>query len=396
MIANTATIGVYRIRQDVNVDELIASLTGELKYSSIEFAELVQKKQEVKIRAFAKENHFFPEWVSMIRTYINGPTPFARSLKYDFIALIDCTSKNGQSQTFAFFGGSGYYHIADKLDKTFGIFVLECVFDPQLNGIKSVGEKGIVGDILASRRFYRRARPMAYEDDFAKYYQNIDIRLRDIQIRHGFPLFSGYRGEKMKPMISISGSASVEIRTKINFIELILLVRDLAELVTTEPPHIFNKTLIPLVDKKHKEQISRLNEKVFDKLVDFCFDPVKYPVDFDFCHRDFDSFFSSATCKFVFQCLTNTKGESIEPIEADDVYDLSNPHYIRELVKRMEKSVEYRNANDKRAFLKESLKSVRVNTSDDAGNPTTTGRLSDYLQQEIEEGGVSYFLLDNM
>jgi len=395
MIANTASIRVYRIRQDADVNELVTFLTGELRYSRIEFTELIQIRQGVEIHAFARPNRSVPDWVRMISSYVKSPVSPGGFLKYDFIALIDCKSKNGQQQRFAFFGGSGYHDVADKLDQTFGISVLECVFDSQLNGIKSVGEKGIGGDILASRRFYRRARPVAYEDDFAKYYQSIDVRLHDTQVKHGFPSFAAHRGEKLRTVISVSGSTSVEIRMKVNFIELILLVKDLAELVTTEPPRIFNKTLVPLDGKRDKEQISQLNNKVLDSFVDYCTDPVKYPVDFDFCHRDFDSFFGAATCELAIQGLTNTRGEGIEPIETEDVYELSSPRHIRELVKRIEKSMEYRNADDKRSFLIQALKSVRVVTSDESGNPTTTGRLIEYIQQELEDAGVSYFLLDN-
>jgi len=395
MITNTANVRVYRIRQDVDLNELISFLISEMEYNQIEFTDLIQETQGVKIQAFARNNTLSPDWVGMIKPYLKRPMPLAGFFKYDFITFIITKSKNQESHTFAFFSGAGYHQVSEKLDQTFGISVLEHIFDPKLNKIKSVAEKGIVGDILASRRFYRRPRPAAYEDDFGKYYQNIDVLLTDIQVRQGFPLFSGYRGKKMRSMISISGSTNLNIRTKINFIELILLVKDLAELVTTEPPCIFNKTLIPLTDKRDKEQIINLNEQVFNTLIDFCWDPVNHPLDFDFCHSDFESFFSSTACQLFIPGLTNNKGQEIEPIQTDDVYDLSSSWYIRELVKKIEKSIEFKNAKDNRDFIKEVLKSIRVVTIDDSGNPTTTGKLNDYLQQEIQADGVSYFLLDN-
>jgi hypothetical protein len=40
-----------------------------------------------------------------------------------------------------------------------------------------VDDKGLIGDILASSRYYRRGRSLLYEDDFGKYFQKILVRL---------------------------------------------------------------------------------------------------------------------------------------------------------------------------------------------------------------------------
>jgi hypothetical protein len=391
----TANVGIYRIRRDIDLDVMTSVIIEKLEYKIVEFKEEIQRRQDIEIAAFTRENFASPDWLEMIHAYLKEDEVFQRFLRYDFIGLIRCKSTTNLNNIFAFCGGSGYSHILDYIDHTFGISILECVFDPESNKIKAISEKGIVGDILASRRFYRWARPLTYEEDFGKYYQKIDTTVHGSQIIHSFPKYSDYHKGNIKPDISVSGSASVKIGTKINFISLLLLLKDLSELTATTPPAIFNRNLIPLNIKHDKLLLTELTEYLFNRLANYCAEPEIYPMDFDFCHREFEAFFSSAECQILIEGLTNSKGENLKPILIDDINGLNNNHLVSEILKRIEKSVEYRNASDKNEFIKESLKCTNLQTIDSNKNQTTSGKLLDYLQLEINNEGVSYFLLDS-
>ncbi len=393
-MSNTASVRIYQIREDSDINQLIAHLTDDLHYNKVQFHEQIQQQQEVEIQAFVRENYSTPDWFKMVKLYLVGATPLNKFRKYDFIALISCKSKKEKDYTFTFCRGTGYHHIANYINYAFGISILESIFDPTLNKIKSISEKGIIGDILASRRFYKKARSIVYEDDFGKYYQNIDARIQQSQIKQKLPNFSAYI-RKLKPSITISGSDSVEVKMKINFLAFILLLKDLAELVAEEHPIIFNKTLIPLDVKRNGEKISQLNEEILDNFVDNHLDPEKYPMDFVFCPRDFEAFYNSASCQVFFPGLTDLKGKEIAPIRTDDVYNLSDSPYLDELFERIKESNEYRDTNDTRGFLKEVLESICVVTKNDEDYETTAGKLREYLQLEIEKDGISYFLLDD-
>ena len=392
---DTAIIRIYHIREDADISQMISRLTDELDYSEVAFNETIQQKNEVEIHLYAKKNNVVPDWVGLVTPYLKDSNPFREFLKYDFIMLIQCTSSNGQVHHFAFCGGAGYHHIIPIIDHTFGISVLEAVFDPKLNKLASVAEKGIVGDVLASRRFYRRARPIAYEDDFGKYYQTIDVRLHDSQIKEKFPRLAGKKGKKLKPMISISGSSSVEIRMRISFYELVLLLKDLAEVMVVQPLPIFNKTLKPLDARRDREQILELNDKVFGDIVNYCLKPNDYPMDIDFCHRDFEVFYGSNCCQFIIQNLSSTDGNDSKMIQFNDIYSFDNLSYIREIFKIIKSDDAYDQTEGGFSFAKNVFESIHVVTKDDQNHITTSGNFLEYLQREVEKEGIAYFLLDN-
>jgi uncharacterized protein (TIGR04141 family) len=93
--------------------------------------------------------------------------------------------------------------------------------------------------------------------------------------------------------------------------------------------------------------------------------------------------------------LSCNGGETAQ-ITVEDVYDLSDPVYLRQLYTKIVESREYHAAEDKQAFTRDAFRVASVVTRDDDGNSTTFGRLKEYLQLELAKDGVSYFLLDNV
>jgi len=394
-MSNTANVRIYRLREDADMAQVMAYLTNEKGYHEVPFYEPIQQINEVGITLYVRNNNKDPDLVKLINPYLEDSDKFKGFHKYDFIMFVQCESSNGQIQAFAVCGGSSYHHIMHRFDHTFGISVLESVFDPNLNKLAAVAERGIIGDVLASRRFYRRARPIAYEDDFGKYYQVIDVRLHDTQIKDKFPRLASRKGEKLKSMISISGSASIEIRIRIDLYELLLLLKDLAELIIVQSPPIFNKSLIPLDVRRDKERILELNEKVFDDIFDYCVSPNECPLDVDFCHRDFEAFYGSNCCQFAIQNLSPTNNSGSKTIQVDDVYSFDDPSYIERIFRIIEADEAYDATEAGISFARDVLRSIHVATKDDQDRITTSGKFSDYLQREIENDGISYFLLDS-
>lgn len=396
-VSNTANMRIYRIRDGITFDNVANQITESFKYEPVEFNDdglRMQEIQQVEIRAYKRINSNTPDWVGVLRSYIQ-PSQFLQTIKYDFIMIVKCQSSQGKIYIFAVCAGSGYYHIANLIDYSFGISILESIFNPEINKILSVDEKGIVGDILASRRFYRRALPVAYEDDFGKYFQSISVPLPNSQFKSNFPNLAKHKGTKLRPRISFSGSSSIDVRMKLKFTELILFQRDIAELMEKETSFSFNDALTPLSVRREKDTISELYNFLFDKLSAQCLNQDFESLDFDFCHREFDAFFSSSTCQIVLPYLLNNKGKEVEPIIYDDVYSIDGPSCLSDIFDVISHTIEFREAIDKRDFISEQLRLVQVETSDADGNITTSGVIREYLQYEIEMNGLSYFLLDD-
>jgi|GEM_PF-3039714 len=393
-VPNTAIPKIYRINNDANIQDLENYLEHDLRYSKASVGNNIQTIHHIKISLFTRPKNTKPDWVDLFAQYADWAERPSGFKKYDFAALFSIIRNDEVKQTFAVCAGSSIHDIAGRIDSTFGISVLERVFNPDLNKIKSIEEKGIIGDILASRRFYRKARAMAYEDDFGKYYENINTPLKDQQIRDHLQRFARQRGDRIKETISISGSSNLTLMTQINFIELLYLLNDLADLMDVTPATIFNKTLIPLTDKRDSEQITQLDDNLFQNLINHFENVPENPFDYDFCYRDLESFFGSNICRFEIQDLHKTNGQDVDAIDVDDLYDLSNPRYLFDVIRNIKNSIEYRVAQDKTLFIKDCLKSMKIHTIDDGGNETTKGFLKDYLQLELRHSGVSYFLLD--
>jgi hypothetical protein len=273
--------------------------------------------------------------------------------------------------------------------------ILEATFDPDLNKIDAVSEKGIVGDILASRRFYRRARSVAYEDDFGKYFQTIDIRLFSAQIKSFFPTLARYKKDKLKNAISVSGSSSLSIRTRIDLLTLIGTLRDISTLLSTRPKAIFNRSLLPLDSRRDRQEIAQLEAMMLQNILAHCRKPEDNPFDADFCSRDFEAFFQSASLEIDHPDLTSSSGKPLGPFVSNDIFGIDAGRLLRQVYERIRTSSEYQSAKDKANMMCESLARAAVRTKDDEKHVTTTGDLVDYLQLELRNNGTAYFRMDS-
>jgi hypothetical protein len=297
-MANTANVNIYHLREDVDIDQLVTML-GE-KYTPFDLGDTIKRGQNVEILAFQKSKNFPPGWYNLIYKYLPREKIFEGFKKYDLVTLIKTKSKNGQEHVFAFCGGSGQNDIEEYIEDNFGIMILETVFNPNINKISAISEKGVTGNVLASLRYYRRPLPVAYENNFGKRYHRINTNFKDNQIKEKFPLFSDSKGQKLKPVISVTGSTCVEIQSKVTFPELVLIIRDLSELVCLSPKPIFHTTLNPVDTRKQKSLVKNLDKAALGKLADFLVSPISYPLDFDFCPSEFEEFFRSSTCQIDF------------------------------------------------------------------------------------------------
>jgi len=393
-LTKTSDISIYLLNQNENVDNAIDLLINDLNYEEILFRNEIQQANSIKISAFVRNNSSRPDWVDFIYTHVAEMPKLSEFYKCDLVILIESKKSDGESLVFVIFKGSGYFGFEDKLDHNFGISILERVFDQNSSKIQSIDEKILTGDVLVNRRYYRYARPLAYEEDFARLKQNIGVILTDDQIKRHFPTFAKRRGDKLKNKIIISGSSNLHIKTKILFIELIFLIKDISKLISEpEPPHIFNRFLIPLNDKRDKELISSLNETAINNLVKYCEDPIKYQLDYDFRYKNFEQYFESTKCKFYLQGLSYSHDKK-NILVIDDIFNSEAHKIIREIVSQIKMSIEYKNTQDKLLFLTKALNSVQVTTLDEDDEQITNGHFIEYIQQMTMFQNISYFLLD--
>lgn len=295
--------------------------------------------------------------------------------------------------TYILCGGGGAIAIQKFIEQKFGISILERVFDPDINKIDRVDDRGIIGDILASSRYYRRSRSLMYEDDFGKYFQKINIRLNKAQVLQYFPSFAKYKGKKLADMVSISGSNSIEIPHKVCFTVFLQILNEMSKLLSTPAFPIFNTSLLPLERKTSSITIDKLENTVIDNLYEFM--SHKALLDIDICHKNFEDFYSSTKYRIVFTPINVRPNILKRNIEFDDIEQLKNYHFLKELYDNITYSREYEVATNKKEFIIDLLKSINIESYNSNGEATTEGSLFEYIQTEVADNGIAYFLIDS-
>lgn len=392
-MSNTACINIYSLNADYNIT-VIRNEIAKKNYTKFLFKDEIQTANDITIEAYSKYNLEIPDWAKLINTYLLDQNQFNDAKKYSSIILI-FINNDSQNRCFIISGGNGASCIQKYFDYHFGINILERVFDKDVNKLDSVREKGIIGDVLASSRYYRRSRSLAYEDDFGKYFQDLDLKLEKDQIEECFPAIKNYKGNQLKAKISISCSASIEIKMKIDFITVIRTIKDIMVLQAIDAPRIFNTSLVPLTIRRNKTEIILNYIFLRKKLIDAMIMNSVINLDLDICHLEFEKYYQSTSFKIISPELhrNSKKQPVISQITRDNMDDLSDASFLGEIYQDCISSVEYENSMNKILFLKEYLQKVRIETYNSDGDLLTEGNIIDYLQTEIDRDHI-YFLID--
>lgn len=389
-MAETSSIKVYLLRDGVEVSTLFHFINEEHKYFELSVKEDIQLRHDVEIRFFFSDTNNNPIWYEFIKGYFLRGNEF-KFYNHSFIGII--IDKENQ-YTYIFCGGSGAYYIPKFIEYGFGIEILERVFDQDKNKIDKVTDRQVIGDILASSRYYRRSRALAYEDDFGKYLQTINVRLDKDQIQKHFPALSNFKGDKLSKQITIIGSSSFEVSSKVNFPVFIEVLKDISRLLKIPATSVFNKSLIPIDVRNEKVKVERLNSGTIKKLISYI--SGKTTIDIDICSRDFESFFIANNYFLNVPEITLPPNNKRSVYKIDEVAAISSCECFREIYNDVLYSKEYRNAADKDVFLLGFFSKIEINAFDINGILLTEGKLIDYIQTEYDEDGKSYFLIDNI
>lgn len=395
-MSNTAHLKLYQINEVVTLDQITDKITKQDGYSFLPMKALIQEKNGVELFAYQMANYYPPDWVSLIMPYIEDSSAFSGSKRYSLILLLGIKSLDEKKKIFAVTGGSGALHLARFVDHSFGISVLERIFDPELNKLYSVKEKAVIGDVLASSRYYRRSRALAYEDDFGKCFQNISIRIIEQQIKQFFPSLALFKPKKKALNIALNCSSNLDICMKIDLLCLVRTIHELVLVLNMPPKMIFNKALIPIDKKIDKELLAKLNTELLFRIIGHARNEHQ-TFDIDFCPQNFEDFFSSSKIVFSLPGFQPRFGShrDFNKIEIDDFISSDISDSLADICIRIEESKEYQDAEEKDVFIKNALNETSIVTLDTDGRIQTSGKLLDFCNAEISIDETSYFLLDN-
>jgi len=392
-MTDTACVSIYKLDEDYDITAIRRKLHENMFYPIV-FKPDIQVQNNIEIEAYTRFNNDLPDWVKLIRVYLENGNQFNDTKKYSSIIFV-FIKNDPQKRCFVISGNNGGSCIQYYFNYHFGINILERIFDANINKLDSVKEKGIIGDILASSRFYRRSRALAYEDDFGKYFQDLNLKLEETQIDKCFPSIRLYKKDKLKPQISISCSASIEMKMKVNFITIIRFIKDILQLETIDAPKIFNTSLVPLSNRRNKKEII-LNYIFLRKII---IEKVKLnklnELDIDICPLEYEKYYNSSSYRILGNELhRNTKSKPLIDLLANgDIFELANLSFLSQIYRDCIESFEYAIAHNKQIFIKEYISSIQIQTFDSDGSLCTEGYIVDYIQTELHRLN-TYFLLD--
>jgi hypothetical protein len=403
-MAATSIIKLYRIRQGYDFAKIEKKITEKYGYSEFVMSSVIQSENNFRIKAYQRANPGDPDWVKLIKPYLQNSVLFDDKKLYSSIIFLfhKAVDENkdvivdSYEDCYVVTGGSGSHNILSELDYQFGIEILERIFNPDENKLDSVNEKTVIGDVLASNRFYRRARSLAFEDDFGKFFQGFNLKISKQQVLDYFPSIAEYKGDSLKDILSISCGDNIEIKAKLDFITFIKFLKDVIYILSIETEKIFNQSLVPLSIRKEKRTVLDLNRKLRNRVVKAIIDDEIESLDFDICARNYEKFYSSTGYKiYIGELHSNSPfKEPILPIAGDNIRDLNQTAFFNSIANKIICSHEYNQAGNKEFFLKELLPKIKISTFHGDGSVSTSGTVLSYLQTELV-GQKSYFYIDS-
>ncbi|QEN08194.1 hypothetical protein EXM22_09415 [Oceanispirochaeta crateris] len=396
-MANTSDLKVYLIKKDENIEKLSEYLVDEKGYIEVNTKNLIQKQMNVTFLFLLSNSYNKPDWYNLIHSYIElDASIFKLDQKQDllfynhsFIGIIEDSDNK-----YLICGGGAANTLYKSIEQSFGIKILERLFDQDENKIEMVDDKGLIGDILASSRYYRRGRSIIYEDDFGKYFQKILVRLSKDQIESVLPEYAKFRSKKMGDSVAVSGSNCFNIKGKIDFITLIKTLKDISTILRSPPKPLFNTKLKPLSSRSDKSLILQLENLLISKIILMILK--KREFDFDICSKDIEAFYSSSAYEICIPILSFTDKNQKNTITSDDIDKIRTGSFIDEIIIHIQKSKEYKAAQNKINFIHNLFTSIYLKTYDSSSHVTTEDKIINYIQTELNHKNISYFLLDSV
>ncbi len=154
-MADTSGIRIYKAREKVSIKTIETKLTKKNGYKRFKVKFDIQKRFNIGMFFYVTGSGSPPDWYLLIEAYCDE-----KDLVFSHHSFIGIFIYKGNKYFVC--GGGGANSVQDYIDHTFGIRLIECIFNPEVNKLDSVHDRGLIGDIIASSRYYRRGRSLAY------------------------------------------------------------------------------------------------------------------------------------------------------------------------------------------------------------------------------------------
>jgi uncharacterized protein (TIGR04141 family) len=323
-----------------------------------------------RIRIFYRRNSHPPAWRSFFEGMVRSGEDL---LKHNVINAAFMCFVDGGDNIYAISGGQGTFELQGHIVTNFGMEILVRLIERNSKVIKGLQERGVTGTILGETKFFRGDQRISDEDQFGKIYKEVraELNFRVLNKNFGFSKSELRRGSS-----ACLAKSSFQINKSISFTQLLGICGKLNTILRLKPKFTLNKVvLIRNRGELNKKLLVELHERLVKVLYDHCKRGVL--PDFDFCHEDFEAYYSASSYK-------------LHP--SGDPLSYKEPVDVLEMLEDMRKKGVLLMKND--TEFKHSFLNIKLFSYNMDGEPLTSGTVLEHFHGELTHDRKSYFFID--
>ncbi len=269
----------------------------------------VLKSQKIKIYHFVKS--LKPKWNNFFKGTIEDKSDIFNHLNKtsSFVAFY-----YNENNIYATIGGQAYPVIKDFIDWNFGIEVATRLINEKSNVIHQLQERDLLGTVLGRTLYFKDNHTLLDEDRFGKIYKQLVVELTPNVIQKEF----GFWDDEFKNGVICEIKSGFKMRKSVNFSRMLKIMEKIDTILQQEKTIELNKVeLVKNISKRIE-----LRKTLCKILYSYYIDRSK-ELDYQFCHPDFQTFFSASHYRFSYSENKILNPRSIFPLFISDLSALN-------------------------------------------------------------------------
>jgi uncharacterized protein (TIGR04141 family) len=295
---------IYRIDPDKIIDTPIETIKNIIEshrgqsYISIELKKSISNFLDYNISLYINEiNETIPDWLPFLGELISeNEIHKLENLKrkYPSFLLFIYDIKN----IFIVSKGAGRFVFSNFLQENFGIEILERLIDETETDIRSITERGVIGNILSSKKYYKPDHKFNDEQSFGKFYKSIETLISKEKLKTKLGI------ETDRTSLIISGENSLKISTKLGINDIVERVNKI-NLLLNESKTVHLNKFKKLAKKDLKKVLSTSSDNLQNllegKLIEEAYDEFKKGNYVEIYHPNILKYLEANSINFQFE-----------------------------------------------------------------------------------------------
>lgn len=332
--------------------------------------------KDFKISIYYSENNSIPYWRNFIGDLLQSEEPLIKGQNniVSFIAFITTVSN-----MYAITGGlSAYFAIHNYIDPNFGLEIISRLISRNSRVIRELQERGFVGAILGSTKFFREKYSLADEDEFGKFYKKVKAEIDKDTLINEF----GFSSDEIKKQTGCIAKASFQINKTIDLNQLLKILTKINIVFRRKPKFSVNNVIaITKRTEKEKKLIDTLNNEFLSDIYNHVKNSKCHLLDYDLCNKEFEKYLTASIFRIYRGLRVNHDLEYEELNNTGFLFDELKDNNLIVL--------------DSLDTFSDSIQSINIESYDSNGDVNTKRTpLLEHIHGEINFNNSTYFYFE--